>query len=274
MSRQARLTTKDWEKICAYVDDALDEKERAEFETRLNSSPEMQAALKEQAALNYALCRLPQYKAPRNFTLTHIQAAEVKRARQPARAFGWASAALAVLLVVAFSVDLLGSSNLLPAAAPEALQQSYEGTLMASIEPAEGIYLLNWDNPMNAKGGGGGGSISVPPAVMVSEAMAEEAMPEDADPLMTMEQPTSEGVEEDAVITGKSVESVAPIIYGIQADNLGSVVHVFPDEARLEQLRQVGQHAADKMIIPTNIKVLLAGLLVVSLVIWLYLRRR
>jgi len=57
------------ERLNAYVDGALSERERRRFEEELAGDPRLQAELKEIEAVRAALRRLPRVRAPRNFTL-------------------------------------------------------------------------------------------------------------------------------------------------------------------------------------------------------------
>ncbi len=101
---KARLSTRDYEQISAYLDGQLPAGERARFETRINADADLRKAMEEMGRTRALLRMAPHRRAPRNFTLT--------RAMIPVRAeskrFSWGffpalsfASALATLVLIA-----------------------------------------------------------------------------------------------------------------------------------------------------------------------------
>ncbi len=65
-----QISRRDWERLSAYLDHQLTDKENAGLAGRLGSDKALQAALTELQMTRYALSQLPHLQAPRNFTLT------------------------------------------------------------------------------------------------------------------------------------------------------------------------------------------------------------
>src|SRR5512137_245455 len=61
---------RDVEQLNAYLDGELDATQSQRLESRLNSAPELKSILEELREARSVLRRLPQRRAPRNFTLT------------------------------------------------------------------------------------------------------------------------------------------------------------------------------------------------------------
>jgi len=97
MKRQETLSQRDLELLNAYLDDALNEKEKQRFEARLARSLPLQKKLKEYTQLKVALRELPKQSAPRNFTLSPEQARAYKPGPKLYPAFSYV-ALTAVLL--------------------------------------------------------------------------------------------------------------------------------------------------------------------------------
>jgi hypothetical protein len=66
-------TSQDFDRLSAYLDNQLSERERAALEARLKAEPELRATLGELRLMVRALRALPPAKAPRSFTLTPAQ---------------------------------------------------------------------------------------------------------------------------------------------------------------------------------------------------------
>lgn len=96
------LSERDIDLLSAYLDDALDESERAEFMQALAQSPELQRELTDWQAMQRALAALPVLRAPRDFTLTPAQARPV-RVLVPV----WRVLSAAALLVLLAGVGVL-----------------------------------------------------------------------------------------------------------------------------------------------------------------------
>jgi len=106
------MTNKELLQVSAYIDEALSPKEKRAFEAHLASSATLQKELLEYKHLKVTLRSLPQKKAPRNFTLSPDRVTVRKAAPRLAPAFSFASAGVAILLMLAFGGEyLLGRSS-------------------------------------------------------------------------------------------------------------------------------------------------------------------
>ena len=110
------ISDRDWEAISAYLDGELSPQERARLESRLQSEPDIRAALEDMGQMRALLRRQERLGAPRNFTLT-----EQMVGKRPAGFFtstqSWfpilrmASALASILLVFVLIGDLLSVSQ-------------------------------------------------------------------------------------------------------------------------------------------------------------------
>lgn len=94
---KTRLSYKDWERLSAYLDGQLSERERRQVEERLRTRPEYREAWDSLRQTRYVLRQAPRRKAPRAFTLTPAMVTS----HQPRPSLIWQLApALAIFLVV------------------------------------------------------------------------------------------------------------------------------------------------------------------------------
>jgi len=292
MNRQAEITGKDMKLLCAYLDDALSIKDRAKFEKRLQQSPELKQALADMTALKQGMRSLPGRKVPYQFTLTRSEAEKARRGRFLLPSFGWASVVSMILLAVIFGSEFIFAnfSAPQPAAEPAAMTLQYEAAPESALrqseeEDSEPVYLLNWVSGFGKGGGGGGGvagggiggggSIAGDFAVGIdgglTEAYAEEAIT--AQPLQA-----EQAVEPTEVASMPAEEKVAvePLIFGVREDQLGQVIAVQPDEAPAPAAAVAPElvEVEQEPLIPTNIKLILAGLAAAFGLVWLLLKFR
>jgi hypothetical protein len=101
------ISTKELFQVSAYIDGALSPKEQRNFEAHLASSATLQRELLEYKRLKAALWSLPHKKAPRNFTLSPEKVQVRKAVPRFAPAFSFASAGVAILLMLAFGSEWL-----------------------------------------------------------------------------------------------------------------------------------------------------------------------
>lgn len=116
------ISPRDIERLSAYLDSVLQPGERTQLEQRLRAEPLLAAVLKDLESTRALLRRVPQRRAPRNFTLTPAMAGvQQKRATG-----GWNSlnlvSAVATLMLIVVLVGDFWAGGLLPsgAAAPTA----------------------------------------------------------------------------------------------------------------------------------------------------------
>ena len=141
-TRPHPLSDADWERLSAYMDDALSPAERRAVEERLARDPAWQAAWAELQALNRALRDLPPPRRPRSFVLTPEMVRPRARRRWLPRlnwAWGLAASAAAVLLlfVMVGGWALLGGGMANKAAqAPQAVAVEAEARAAPRLEMA------------------------------------------------------------------------------------------------------------------------------------------
>lgn len=165
MLRPDKVTLRDLELLSCSLDNALSLEEQIEFKKRLAQSPHLRKKLEEQKQLKRALSALPARKLPRNFTLTRAEAQKAKKRGFLQPLFGWASAVMALAVMVVFGREVLFNNFAAQKAAPQAEQASYsldsavmeEASMMEEDDLAgenDTVYLINW-----AGGGMGGGAL-------------------------------------------------------------------------------------------------------------------
>jgi anti-sigma factor RsiW len=136
------ISEQDFERLSAYVDDALSAAEKAALEARLQQEPELKAALRDLRLQTRALRDLPRLKPPRNFTLSPQQAQTLRPARPslfaslfPALRLATAVSAFAFVAVLAASFITANQGSL--ALAPEAAPVAAVTQLAEAEQPAE-----------------------------------------------------------------------------------------------------------------------------------------
>ena len=137
MKPQPELLPRDWEAISAYLDGALNPKDRAQLEARLQKDAGLRTALRELGRTRTVLRSQPRLRAPRNFTLTpQMAGVQAGRRSQP---FAFPVLRLAsVLATIFFVVALVGD------------------LVARSAEPA--VIAQDASSPVLGMGGGGGGA--------------------------------------------------------------------------------------------------------------------
>lgn len=295
MNWQAEISEKDMMLLCEYIDDALSIKGRANFEKRLQQSPELKQALEDMTALKHSMRCLPCKPVPHHFTLTRSEAEKARRGRFLLPSFGWASVVSMILLAVIFGSEFIFTNFSAPQSVNEPLAMMLENEpapesalRQAEEENAQPVYLLNWVS-VGGKGGGGaggsglmGGGMAVGIGGGPAEPLAEDialAEPEQPDELMLTEPMQTEEIVEPtevaSTLAGEKI-TVEPLIFGVREDQLGQVITIEPDE-NLEPVVAAAPEVveADKEpLIPTNVKWILAGLGLAFGLIWLVLRFR
>lgn len=109
--KDTRLTDRDFEDICAYLDGELPENQRRQFAQRLQQEPQLKAAYEAMSRTKVILRTQSKLRAPRNYTLTAEQAAKTKSfwsyrlSLRPL--FQTASALASAVLALAFLFNLI-----------------------------------------------------------------------------------------------------------------------------------------------------------------------
>lgn len=111
MRKSESFSTRDIERLSAYLDGDLSSQEAEALEARLRSEAQLRRRLEELRHTVAQLKALPAVRAPRNFTLTP-EMAGLKPRRQPLFSFfRFASAVAAVALVIVVGLDLAVASG-------------------------------------------------------------------------------------------------------------------------------------------------------------------
>jgi hypothetical protein len=229
-----RGRTQDLNQLSAYLDDALNVKERQAFEARLQVEPELRQKLTNLRATKYLLNNLPTMRAPRNFTLSPEMVKVRRSKRQPFfSALRLATSLAAILLVVLFSLEMLLGERL--AGLPSSLSEpQMEAAVTYDEQTPEPLIL--WGRPNLAEGGGvngmGGGEELVAEAPqMESEAAPKEpeiiaeALPEDLSDVISEEERMLEATREDEAqsLKRQADEDAQPIL-GLNPEQGGEVL--------------------------------------------------
>jgi hypothetical protein len=163
----AVLTPRDWQLLSEYLDNQLGPGIRTQVEKNVSTSAEWSAGLQSLESTRLALRSAPRRRAPRNYTLTTLEAASYRQARFSFPIFKLSSAFSAVLTILFLVLGLTSrTSSAVPmmAAAP-AMDRSMESTTNVTAVP-----IIIWGSPdMNqyafggvgsatGMGGGGGGA--------------------------------------------------------------------------------------------------------------------
>lgn len=126
MIKQANLSHEDMELLSAYIDGALQQKEKVHFEFRLQESADLRQALEAHRQLQWNLRHLPKPKLPHNFTLTRAEAQAIKRQKAWIPIFSTASFVSFLMMAVMFILPLFS-----PAASPALQNLALEPSLGA-----------------------------------------------------------------------------------------------------------------------------------------------
>lgn len=274
MISQARISPKDMEELCAYIDNELTEQERSSFEEKLARSVVLQKALIDQRKLCETIRAIPARKAPRNFTLTTLEAREARKGRFLLPLFSWASV-LAVALLAVLMVSEFAFKNFAVATAPMETQapilaMGAESDLAA--EPTTNPPLITWSYPYVGGGAGGSG--------LPNTAQAQPIPPYyglGGGPAAAGKQGAEEGTPTETPTLGETpavpVEAT-PIIFGIREDALGQVIET-SHPAEFVPLTQIAEAVAEPQgLVSPAVKLTLAGLAVVFGLAALFLYRK
>lgn len=193
MIKQANLSHEDMELLSAYLDGALQEKEKVRFEFRLQESADLRQALEVHRQLQWNLRHLPRPKLPHNFILTRAEAQAVKRQKAWIPIFSTASLVSFLLMVVTFVLPLfspvaspapqnLAMEPSLSTPAAPATDESLKAQVVPEASPlpettptemvpapmaatsnssAESVHIFFYSSQVMGKGGGGGGDASL-----------------------------------------------------------------------------------------------------------------
>lgn len=181
---------RDVEQLSACLDGQLSLAERARLNSRLETDPNLSAALEDLRATRAILRRTPQRRAPRNFTLTSKMAGLKPPLPRAVPFFRLASVVATILLFFTFAGNLFAPLAAAPkmAAAPLDMIAGYAEKAPAPVA-AEELALSPTPESMTAEGLlGGGASKPLSPTPESMDLFAQEATPEPG--ARTLEQPS------------------------------------------------------------------------------------
>ena len=131
------IREKDWTLLSSYLDGELDKKTEDQLKAKMAQDPELQASLSQLRNTKRILKATPEFKIPRNFTLTPEMVGV--KAKPPA-VFGYrlATAVMSIMLVMTLVLDfgrfLLGGA--MAPAAPKMEEVMLESVADEAAEPA------------------------------------------------------------------------------------------------------------------------------------------
>jgi hypothetical protein len=128
---------RDVELLNAYLDGELDANQRQRLESRLGSDLELKSILEELREARFVLRRLPQRRAPRNFTLTPKMAGIKPPLPRSYPVFRFASAFAAILLFFSYALNILPRVPLSFGAAAPAPAMEIQTGIGGGGEPEE-----------------------------------------------------------------------------------------------------------------------------------------
>jgi len=152
-----QITARDYELISAYLDNQLNEKDRALLESRLKADSEIRNELHEISKTRLLVHGLSNLRAPRNYYI-NATAGQIHSSLRLAPVFGIVSAVASVLLaLVIFGGTFLKSSSqvamapALPAAVETiAVQQEVQRSAVTPITPTEAAPVVMMGAPLIA----------------------------------------------------------------------------------------------------------------------------
>ncbi len=128
------MNQRDLEILSSYLDGQLSPSDSARLEARLKSEPELVSVMDDLRASRNLLRRLPQRRAPRNFTLTRKMVGQNPPMPRAYSGFRFATA-LATLLFF-FTVGLNFTASQLAATSPTGMGGGGDVSLFAQQAPA------------------------------------------------------------------------------------------------------------------------------------------
>jgi negative regulator of sigma E activity len=138
------MNHRDVELLSAYLDGELKPSDSAKLEARLKTDPELASVLNDLRSTRALLRKLPQRRAPRNFTLTRKMVGQNPPMPRVYPLFRFATAFAAVLLFFSFAVNTMGPQLMSPpnfgsggGGGAEEMQSFAAEALAATESPAE-----------------------------------------------------------------------------------------------------------------------------------------
>ncbi len=288
----ARISPRQWELLCAYLDCKCTPREKTAIERDLAAHPELRQALAELTRLRTVLRSVPMRKPRRNFTLKPGQIA-ARRAFSWAPVLRYASLTAILAAVVMLAIDLLPGMTAAPrAAAPQAVSAPM---MEAAADQAvtEGAPIIYWNGVApNAPsiaggyGGGGGGGAEGPGigggAPEVNFGTIATSTPAAVEPMLaappvaeSIAQPTASADVQREAQPATSPEAEQPVG---KSSSEGPILGIRPTEEQgtfiTTTTEAAAPTAANPLPIPRFIGLGLGALAVILLVAAYFLRKR
>ncbi|MFW5692537.1 MAG: anti-sigma factor family protein, partial [Chloroflexota bacterium] len=182
MPEDLNLNDQDYERLTAYIDNALTDAERSVLEAQLRDNPALQRELEALRDTVKLVRQLPTLRAPRNFTLTPQMAEQIRpRTAQQTRSTGGGSTQSRILRLPAVSLLSAAASFILVVGGAVLLLSGDTRGATTMSQPADNIVMMQTRQTADA--------IAELPALteiaLTDDARTEEAA-EGAMPLMPM----------------------------------------------------------------------------------------
>jgi hypothetical protein len=130
-------SSRDLERLSAYLDGQLPQADRSRLELRIRSDPDFASALADLRQTQGLLRRTPRRRAPRNFTLTPKMAGIRPPVPRLVPVLSWASAVAALFFICTLGAGLIGQLSFGAAATSASAPSGYgAGPLAAAPAPA------------------------------------------------------------------------------------------------------------------------------------------
>jgi hypothetical protein len=193
---------RDVELLNAYLDGEMDANQRQRLESRLGSNLELKSILEELREARMVLRRLPQRRAPRNFTLTPKMAGIKPPLPRSYPVFRFASAFAAILLFFSYALNILPRVPLSFGAAAPAPAMEMQTGIGGGGEPEE---------TQRDQSGGGCDSCTAEPTLMAEAPMApSEKLPSEPQATLTPEAEMQKLQQDQANAEPTNIEESQP----------------------------------------------------------------
>ncbi len=241
---KTRLSYKDWERLSAYLDGQLSERDRRKVEEQLRTHPEYREAWESLRQTRHVLRQAPRRKAPRSFTLTPAMVTSPR----PRPMLIWQLApalaiALVVLVVILEWLPFPAGGSTMRAQAPSAPQMEALGV----SEPTPTAVIVYWGGPPpppSAMGMGGGGGASDDMGGGASKEVVPEypLLPPTTSPPLMAPSPspplaTPQATPEVRALQGPSSESLNPILGLPAPEERGKIYAATPSTPASSSIR-------------------------------------
>ncbi len=166
-----QITSQEQDALSAYLDNALNPRERQRLESQFQTRPDMRAALDDLRQTRLLLRQTPVLRVPRNFTLSPEMAGLRTRPARVYPLFQWAFTLASLFFILVFAGDLFSLPAAMPAMAPEAETFALEEASSEAMDTTAGENAdvqRNIGEPALEEGGAGSTEL-LPPAEGASE---------------------------------------------------------------------------------------------------------